>query len=360
MGEFLHRLNARLLFLFDAFGIVPFEAQLLKMHLSWIGHIARTDPYSVMYRIFFWRCTAWRDGQALADLRTKYKYFNVGHPPLPPDHVAQKNFGEFWPELASDRVLWASAVKEVIMPLIPPTLGSVPTLARLGLRVPLIAVLKPLQFGFLDYISNRHADMLFSSRMLGETKVQFFADSSVAVAAINGVAGCPDGCKMYLRHARWMLYAFKFRWRCLPVAPEETGLLVHCPREVNWFADWCCRYLRGDRYRDFVFWRCHEIDVNNIDGFVVTSDGSFDKSACVPAVCSACIQILTKLGVFEVVGFAAVKSTALDSLQAEFDGVLLAQRLFVQSIVRLGIVQTLESDIVANLDVYLGIKPLVM
>ena len=140
MGEFLHRLNARLQFLFDAFGIVPFEAQLIKMHLSWIGHIARTDPYSVMYRIFFWRCTAWRDGQALADLRTKYKYFNVGHPPLAPDHVAQKNFGEFWPQLASDRVLWASAVKEVIMPLIPPTLGSVPTLARLGLRVPLIAV----------------------------------------------------------------------------------------------------------------------------------------------------------------------------------------------------------------------------
>ena len=144
------------------------------------------------------------------------------------------------------------------------------------------------------------------------------------------------------------------------MAPEETGLLVHCPRKVNWFADWCCRYLRGDRYREFVFWRSHEIDVNNIDGFVVTSDGSFDKSACVPAVCSACIQILTKLGVFEVVGFAAVKSTALVSLQAEFDGVLLAQRLFVQSIVRLGIVQTLESDIVANLDVYLGIKPLVM
>ncbi len=100
--------------------------------------------------------------------------------------------------------------------------------------------------------------------------------------------------------------------------------------------------------------------MNNIDGFVVTSDGSFDKTAGVPAVCSACVQILTKLGVFEVVGFAAVKSTALDSLQAEFDGVLLAQRLFVQSIVRLGIVQSLESGIVANLDVYLGIKPLVL
>ena len=144
------------------------------------------------------------------------------------------------------------------------------------------------------------------------------------------------------------------------MAPGETGLLVHCPREVNWFADWCCRYLRKDLYRDFVFWRAHEIVVDNIEGFVVTSDGSFDKSARVPAVCSACVQILTKLGVFEVVGFAAVRSTALDSLQAEFDGVLLAQSLFAQSIVRLGIVQSLESDIGANLDVYLGIRPLVM
>ncbi len=58
-------------------------------------------------------------------------------------------------------------------------------------------------------------------------------------------------------------------------------------------------------------------------------------------------------------GFGAFKSTATDSLQAEFYGVLFGQRLFVQSVIRLGIVQSLESVTPAHLDVSLGIQPLV-
>ena len=228
LGEFLHRQNVRLQYLFDSFGIAPFEAQMLRMHLGWIGHVARTDPFSVLYRLFFWRSWVWRDGQTLVDLRIKFRFYSVGKPPQPQDLVAQLTFGPLWPHLVADRTLWASAVKEVVMPLIPPTLCATPTLARLGLRIPLVAPLVPLQFSFLDYISNRHADLLFSVRMLGETRVQFFADSEVAVGAISGTSKCPAGCEMYARHARWLLYALTCRWRCVPVAPDEKLLLIHC------------------------------------------------------------------------------------------------------------------------------------
>ncbi len=41
-AEFLHRVKARSQYLFESFEIVSFQAQLLKMHRSWIGHIPRT------------------------------------------------------------------------------------------------------------------------------------------------------------------------------------------------------------------------------------------------------------------------------------------------------------------------------
>ena len=78
----------------------------------------------------------------------------------------------------------------------------------------------------------------------------------------------------------------------------------------------------------------------------MTSDGSFDTNSEVPAVCSACIQALTKSANFEVVGFAAIKVTALDVLQAECEGILFGQRL------------SLESISISDLDAVLRIQPL--
>ncbi len=73
--------------------MVPYEAQLVKLNVNWLGHIARVPTTTVMYRLFFWRCQAWRDAQSYNILRTKAAYFSVGRPRAPPDAVPIAAFG---------------------------------------------------------------------------------------------------------------------------------------------------------------------------------------------------------------------------------------------------------------------------
>ncbi len=51
------------------------------------------------------------------------------------------------------------------------------------------------------------------------------------------------------------------------------------------------------------------------------------------ACASECVQYLTASNTCEVVGFAALRVGAQNSLQAEMEGVLMAQCLFIQAVV---------------------------
>jgi len=226
-------------------------------------------------------------------------------------------------------------------------------LGRLGLRVPLVERATPLSGGFLHFISNKHSDLLFSSHMVSPVKVVFFSDSRVAVEAITGVAGFPSGFHLHVRHARWLLYALQHRWRVAPLAPDCPQLLCHCPREVNWFADWVGRFLISTGGDSLGFWRDSDIDVMQIQGLVISSDGGFSQCG---AVASACVQSINRSGEYEVVGFCAMRIPARDSLAAEFEGICLAQRLFVQAVLRLKLVHSCEVVNSAALDVLLGVR----
>ncbi len=362
---FLHRLNSKLAFLYDSFGVVPYQAQIIKLNANWLGHVARSPPSSALYRVFFWRCQAWRDVQEVNVLRTRARFFSVGRPAAQADALPSGVFGPAWPLLAGCRQKWCSAVRDLLVPYLPPSLRSEALLCRLGVRVPLVARLAPLQFTFLDYISNRHADMLYSATMLGQCRVMFYGDSQTVVNCVLGRSEVPVELSMAVRHARWCLYGLTSRWRCIPIIESESELLYLAPRGANWFAEWACTFLQASGGNHFVHWR-HEavlaetsIASRGIRGLVVSFKGLYVPAlASAASYVSACVQNLNDLGECKVVMFCAMRVRAGSQHLADCEALLLGQRLFIQAAIRLQLVQSLESLSDVDLNNHLGLAVL--
>jgi hypothetical protein len=105
-------------------------------------------------------------------------------------------------------------------------------------------------FGFLDYISNRHSDLLFGSRMLVEYPVLFLHPDQHIVAQVGGSTISKSvGADPYVRHVRWLLYALEHRWRLTRLAGD--AFVHHCPTTENATARHMVERMRrstGDAY----------------------------------------------------------------------------------------------------------------
>jgi hypothetical protein len=294
----------------------------------------------------------------MAVLRTRARYYSAGHPREPPDALLASRFGSNWPVLAGHRVGWSASVKDVVAPFLPASLLADPILCRLGIRVPLVGRLPPLQFTFLDYISNRHADMLYSASMLGQCRVLFFSDDSAVVNGVLGRRELPDEDQIFIRQARWVLYGLQNRWRCIPLAPGESELVHLAPKGCNWFATWACEFLRASGGYHFIHWRHADILIQmshasfELNGFVVSAKGTFVDGR---GYASACVQFINAEGIYECVCFGATRLKAVSLRQAEFEALLFAQRLFIQAVLRLQLVQSLEVWADDDLNGHLGL-----
>ena len=341
-GDFIHKLNGKVSWLWDVFGIPPFELQVTKVYLGWIGHVARLPSQSVVYQVFFYRSFAWRDSQEWQWLRSNCRFFGPGKPARQADCCAVASFGPEWPRLAQDRRLWAETVGSAIAGRLPGTLNSPVLAARLGLRVPLVGPrLPPLPFGFLDFISNRHAEALMSSRMLSTTRVQFFAAFPHAIALLSGGAVPKPADDSFLRGARWLDYCLKFRWQCIPLAAEQPSFWVCCPPEATFFAKFCCDYAADMSLDSFVSW-CSPVDISDGYGYVVTAACNDKGFMC------ACVQQMSagNPGVFGVVGFAVQRLP--HSGQLPLESICFAQRFWIQVCLKTGLAWSPAGPVFVN------------
>lgn len=327
-GQFIHRLNGTVKWLWDTWLIPSFESQILRTHLGWMGHVARLPATSMVYRVFFWRSTAWRDAQDIAVRRTKYRFHNVGRPVKAADAEVSFRVGPLWPMLARHRENWARAVVDALVPLLPADAVAPPLLARMGLRVPLLApTLCPLDFGFLDHLSNKHAETFLETRMVGMVPVHFFANLPHEIGVLNGTSVPQPASEIYVRHARWMIYLLSHRWNCRPLSTDQAHLWVACPPRLCWFPEFCCRW-EGPA-RDLACWRDCLIDVAVSAGFVVTlhvEGGSSPRAA-------VCIQQVTVGGQYLLVGW--VRQDLPAGRQHRFEAILFACRVWVATVIRL-------------------------
>jgi hypothetical protein len=147
-----------------------------------------------------------------------------------------------------------------------------------------------------------------------------------------------------------MLYALELKWRCVSPIPQAP-LLGHTPRKDNGLADFICRAWRKKGGAG----GCCEFDVANRLGlmpkcFLVTSDGS---AAANGSSCSACVQGLFADGM-QVLSCAVYSLRGSSAQEAEFEGILLGLRLFVQTVLRMGLAVTRVQVCTAMLDSLLG------
>jgi hypothetical protein len=147
-----------------------------------------------------------------------------------------------------------------------------------------------------------------------------------------------------------MLYALELKWRCISPVPGAQ-LLGHTPRKDNGLAEFICRVWS----KNGGIGGCCEFDVVGCSGlmpktFVVTSDGSVAADG---SMCSACVQGLFSDGM-RVLSYAVYSLRGVSTQEAEFEGILLGLRLFVQTVLRMGLAATRAPVCTAELDSLLG------
>ena len=183
-----------------------------------------------------------------------------GRPKLLADWKLCDAFGVWWRCLALHRQLWAAAIVAFVSPSLPQKWQNEVTVARLGLRVPLMNTKSLKDIRYLDFISNKHRDCLASGRLNAKVQLIIFCSSEVALAMISGASKPTLQAASHVKYIRWMLYLLEIRWgcECWPGMTEicqfkhrDHGILYNTllrePLEVqDPGTEWICDKALGD------------------------------------------------------------------------------------------------------------------
>ena len=134
-------------------------------------------------------------------------------------------FGVFWRALAVHRQLWAEAIKVCVQGGLEPHQQAEVYLAKCGLRIPLLHAKSLHPVRFLDFISNRHRDVLGGSRLRSPIRLLVFCSSLVVMNMISGVTKPWEAVVSHVRYIRWLFYLFELRWGCM-FWPDFSGFIM--------------------------------------------------------------------------------------------------------------------------------------
>ncbi len=199
-------------------------------------------------------------------------------------------------------------------------------MASVGIRVLLLTdpsqSLRFRAFGFLDYISNRHSDLLYGSRMLVEYPAVFMHLDQHVVGQVLGTAiSKTPGADPYVRHIRWLLYALEHRWRLICFA--GNSLLHHCAASENETATQMIKMMRQTPGESCIWWAPK---FGIAQAWFVSSGCTFTEEH--GWLVFGCVQAATPDGVV-LVGFAGCTVHVPSRALANFDALAMSIRLFI-------------------------------
>jgi hypothetical protein len=182
-------------------------------------------------------------------------------------------------------------------------------------------------FSMLSHNSHKVNDVLQNTRMRQPVPLMQLCDNEGVVRACCGdsILQSVSPHVAAVRKVRWHWYAFEHRWRCEPFV-SDSPLLLHIPRELNRHADLLCNLMLDNNLCESEL--IERVHVPWGAPVALYSDGAA-RSNPGPAACAAIVQLHVE-GVWRTVAFSALALGCTSSVTAEFEGVCLAQELFVR------------------------------
>ena len=175
--------------------------------------------------------------------------------------------------------------------------------------------------------------------MTNAVDVQFICDNSAVVGMVNGKYKSSAKWDLYVECCQWYNYMLVRRWRC--GWEDSRPLFAHKNREHNALAASLANYVL-DLEINQVCWineGLHRLPRDT--KFLVTSDGTFrrDSVGCWCASVGVALRaFLPSVSEVLTIAVLARRCDVQDSMQAEFEGVIDACRMFVKVMYEAGFV----------------------
>jgi hypothetical protein len=333
VADFHHSLEIRLNMILDDLGWVPILAQIEKSFVSWMGHVARKTFSEPLKFLMFWREAEWR---LVENYTSPARYARPGRPVTTSCAAMSSLCGPSWADAASDRNLWACVVAEKVKNSLPICMHSTVYLQRLGLHLYSQNSVSLLPNRFLDFISNKHLELLAGARLGIKSNVCLVTGSDVLCRAVKGCLKSAVAPRYwpYIKFLRILLYLWEIRWGVSPM-PGFSEILNSSTDAVPFldgFLEMFNNTLTPESWEWFA--AVSESEAETLYSFCyVYAKGCWDADSK-QGVAFSSIQVFSNEKGLIPVAFCFCKVDSDCLLTVEYEAACLASRLFVKFLCR--------------------------
>ncbi len=324
--DFHQRLQNTTNHLLAEFLDVPISAEIARHNCGWLGHVARAPVDSLLWQVAFWRGTEWICISDAGDSLIPRRHV-VGRPRARCDSRVVQAFGPYWRSLAYHRILWGEAIKTFVQGALEPHVQADCHLVKCGLRIPLLHAKSLHPITFVDFISNRHRDMLGSSRLTVTTRLLVLCCNPLVINMVKGVTKPWLSVVSHVRYVRWLIYLFELRWGCVQW-PGFTEFIKERDRRFGLMQG----ALRSDNLlkREVLV----ESDLSRVrEAWFVLSTESVLNVETTGSYVGAFLQEFTSDDA-SARGFICDSRECTDRCEADFEALVLGLRMFVKFLYR--------------------------